>query len=573
MSKAKHTKHEGASKVSTQNQSSAEENKSVEETVVVNQEPKDTHSDSTDEHLATEPQLHENSKEDPEKEIQATDVFLEAEIQPPVGTNSVKAETHSKKRSKFKKTPADTLNELKKHKLPKATGLIIGLVALGMIVLSGFLSQYFKGKTMPNTVVAGINTTAKKPDEVKAQLLKQLESYKITLTVDKKKFEPKMEEIGVKVDVDKTVANALTAKRGKGAVVKLAFWHKQEVPAVVKINDTLLAQFLETRAPELSKAPQDAQLQFDTNTSTFVISEQADGQGADTKKVKEQISDTANNLKPRTVKVTTATKGPTITKDKLVPLVEPANKIVSRRIMLTGLGYTYQALPAEIANWVTPTPKDSGEIKLIIDPAKIQSYIDGIGKKISNAPVDQKVLKDETTGAEVVIQAGRDGTELADKQGLADAVAQALKNGQDITQVMNIKVAAFQVVNLNAYEKWIEVDLSEQRTTAYERVTPVRNFVIASGVRGHDTVTGEFAIWLKVRKQTMQGGSKADGSYYNIPNVEWVSYFYQDYALHGAWWREKFGSPASHGCVNMTNADAQWVFEWAPVGTKVIVHA
>ena len=137
---------------------------------------------------------------------------------------------------------------------------------------------------------------------------------------------------------------------------------------------------------------------------------------------------------------------------------------------------------------------------------------------------------------------------------------------------MNIKTAEFKTVNLSAYDKWIEVDLSEQRTTAYEKATPIKNFLIASGMRGHETVTGEFAIWLKVRSQTMQGGSKADGSYYNLPNVEWVSYFYQDYALHGAYWRKVFGVPGSHGCVNMTNDDAQWLYNWAPLGTKVIVH-
>jgi hypothetical protein len=239
---------------------------------------------------------------------------------------------------------------------------------------------------------------------------------------------------------------------------------------------------------------------------------------------------------------------------------------------LTGLGYTFQATPSEIAGWITPTPQENGDLKLVVDPGKIQSYVESISKRISSAPIDQKVIKDEATGAEVVLQSGRNGTELADRQVLSNAIAQALQNQQDTTQTMNIKTAAFGVVNMNAFDKWIEVDLSEQRTTAYEKATPIRNFTIASGMRGYETVTGEFSIWLKTRRQTMSGGSKADGSYYSIPNVEWVSYFYKDYALHGAWWREKFGAPASHGCVNMTNADAQWVFEWAPVGTKVIVH-
>jgi lipoprotein-anchoring transpeptidase ErfK/SrfK len=74
-------------------------------------------------------------------------------------------------------------------------------------------------------------------------------------------------------------------------------------------------------------------------------------------------------------------------------------------------------------------------------------------------------------------------------------------------------------------------------------------------------VTGEFRIKTKVKAQTMSGGS---GSYYyNLPNVKWVQYFYQEYAFHGTYWHNDFGRPKSHGCINMTNADAKWLFDWA----------
>ncbi|MFO0971095.1 MAG: L,D-transpeptidase family protein [Candidatus Saccharimonadales bacterium] len=485
---------------------------------------------------------------------------------------SVKANTHTRKRTKVKADHAFA-GSLKQKRWPKITGLAVGVMALITLVVSGVLSQYFKDKTLPNVTVASVASSVKTRAELKGQLEQQLKDFSLKLQTGEKTLEPKAQEIGLKVDIDQTIDRALQAKRQRGLLAKLAFWKSEDVPAVVAINDTLLGQYLETHLPELSKAPQDAQLQFNSDSSNFAITEQADGQGADAKKLKLQIQNTASQLQTATLTVATAAKAPTITKAKLEPLLADANTLVSRRVTLAGLGYNYQARPSDIASWVTPTPQEDGSIKLIIDVAKIQSYVDGIGKKISQAPVDKKVLKDETTGAEVVLQSGRDGTELADKNVLADAIAQSLKAKQDSAQTMNIKVAAYQTVNMNAYDKWIEVDLSEQRTTAYEKATPIKNFLIASGMRGHETPVGEYAIWLRVRSQTMQGGSKADGSYYNIPNVEWVSYFYQDYALHGAWWREKFGAPASHGCVNMTNADAQWVFEWAPIGTKVIVHA
>ncbi len=111
-------------------------------------------------------------------------------------------------------------------------------------------------------------------------------------------------------------------------------------------------------------------------------------------------------------------------------------------------------------------------------------------------------------------------------------------------------------------EKWIDVDLSEQRVLAYEGITPVRAFIVSTGLPATPTVQGKFRIRLKVRAQTMSGGSPAYG-YYNLPNVQWVQYFYEGYSFHGTYWHNNFGQPMSHGCVNMTNAEAQWLFDWA----------
>lgn len=135
-------------------------------------------------------------------------------------------------------------------------------------------------------------------------------------------------------------------------------------------------------------------------------------------------------------------------------------------------------------------------------------------------------------------------------------------------------------------DRWIRVDLSEQVTIVYENGRAIRGFVISSGLPRTPTVQGVFRIRTKVRAQTMSGGSGA--YYYYLPNVQWVQYFYSEYAFHGTYWHSDFGKPKSRGCINMTNADAKWLFDWAgPVwdgkttwfrstssnpGTLVIVH-
>lgn len=134
------------------------------------------------------------------------------------------------------------------------------------------------------------------------------------------------------------------------------------------------------------------------------------------------------------------------------------------------------------------------------------------------------------------------------------------------------RTTAFQPSNLDMLtdidmpqtdERWIRVDLSEQMVIAYEGAEPVRGFVVSTGLPGTPTVTGTFHLYIKVRSQTMSGGSPALGTYYNLDNVEWVQYFYADYGFHGTYWHNNFGTPMSHGCINMTNADAKWLFDWA----------
>lgn len=499
-------------------------------------------------------------------------------VQPPHGVDespkSIKAKTHSKKRKSAKVAKTPPLQKplaASQGRLAKAAGISAGLVAVIAILIVGALGQFYKNKTMPNVVVAGRVMQAKSETDIKNFLANKQKDLELSFVVNDKKLSPKLADIGFQIDANKTVQNAMDAKRKQGLVAKVSFWRSTAIPAVITVNDNLLSQYVEANLPDLVKDPTDATLQFNSRTESFSITSQSSGEGPDINKLKTSLVAVGDNLESKNIAVVSAPKGPAITEADLGRIIEQANALVQRNVTLSGLGYTYRAVPADIASWITPTPKEDG-VHLVIDQAKIQSYVGSIGKKISSAPQDTKVVKDATSGQEVVLQEGRDGTELADQSQLASAIASSLAAGNDVAQTMNIKVAAHKTVNMSSYDKWIEVDISAQRAIAYEHATPVKTFIVATGVSSHPTVVGEFAIWLRVRSQTMQGGSKASGDYYSIPNVEWVSYFYQDYALHGAWWRKVFGYPASHGCVNMTNDDAHWVYDWAPVGTKVIVH-
>ncbi|GIV71188.1 LysM peptidoglycan-binding domain-containing protein [Caldilinea sp.] len=115
-------------------------------------------------------------------------------------------------------------------------------------------------------------------------------------------------------------------------------------------------------------------------------------------------------------------------------------------------------------------------------------------------------------------------------------------------------------------KRWIEINLTTQTLTAWQGDVPVMITRISSGRAGTPTVTGRFTIGTKYKSQRMVGPG------YDLPNVPWVMYFYQGYAIHGAYWHNNFGAPMSHGCVNMRPSEAEMLYNWAPVGTEVYVH-
>jgi len=126
--------------------------------------------------------------------------------------------------------------------------------------------------------------------------------------------------------------------------------------------------------------------------------------------------------------------------------------------------------------------------------------------------------------------------------------------------------------------KRIEVNLGSQRVLAFEGNTKVNEFVVSTGLWGR-TPTGTFTIQRKVRSQTMSGGNRAIGTYYYLPGVQWVQYFgnsqipwSRGFSFHGTYWHNNFGHPMSHGCVNMKTPEAQWLYDWAPMGTTVSIY-
>jgi hypothetical protein len=113
-------------------------------------------------------------------------------------------------------------------------------------------------------------------------------------------------------------------------------------------------------------------------------------------------------------------------------------------------------------------------------------------------------------------------------------------------------------------ERWIDVDLSSQTLVAYQGDHPVFAALVSTGIGtpGSPLATppGVFRIRSKHRTASMDNLEHTEVVPYSYQDIPFVQYFTDRVALHAALWHDHFGHPASHGCINLSPADAEWLF-------------
>ncbi|MBV9577365.1 MAG: L,D-transpeptidase family protein [Chloroflexi bacterium] len=126
--------------------------------------------------------------------------------------------------------------------------------------------------------------------------------------------------------------------------------------------------------------------------------------------------------------------------------------------------------------------------------------------------------------------------------------------------------------------RWLRaVLLPVTKVVAFEGQQAVRSMLALRGIAVFPTPVGTFSIERRVANETMDSmtlGIPHDSQYgYLVKNVLWTQYFTPDGAsLHDNYWSSNFGGVGSHGCLGLSLADSKWLWDWASIGTPVMVH-
>lgn len=279
----------------------------------------------------------------------------------------------------------------------------------------------------------------------------------------------------------------------------------------------------------------------------------------------------------------------------------PIIYIVQQGDILSTIAQQYDVTVDQILqanNLGNPDQIFSGQELRIWSPGAVDSVVNDALKAASSAAeeanlssvmIEEVVMpEDAETATSYTVQSGEHLSQIAERFGVSwimlaemNAIADPnrLYAGQVLSiPIMNTEGGVIDMGILTPYYdgvpqptitvgRQIVVDLSEQRVYAYEDGMLQRTAVVSTGLPATPTIQGEFTIWHRTESQTMSGPG------YYLPNVQWVQYFYQGYGFHGTYWHNNFGQPMSHGCVNMTNEDAEWLYNFGSIGTAVLVQA
>lgn len=485
--------------------------------------------------------------------------------------------------AKFRTAPAlSSLKKLPKIPLTKPTKphhyavWTVSIIVVIFAIAAGSSMWYYHNRALPHVQLAGLSVAGKNHNQIANEVNAQANKIHISFSYQGKATTASAKDVGLNVDVDKTVANVEHAGRSHWWQ-QFELWQTHNVPLVTSANAGTFKDYTTKHFPGVMIDATDAKLVYNDQTKQYDIKPGTDGSGFDARKFEELLPTLAVNPRTATLAVASMPVKPLIQESALTSLQTQMNQLVQLSLRFTYQGkLIYFADPPDIADWANFSPDPTtGQVSVKFDKAKIKQFLtDKVGKTIAQPPVDRKVVKDPKTGQEAVLQQGQGGRQIQDIDSLVDKVYNAVTQNQPLETELSVTEAPFKTVYMQGTDKWIEVDLSKQQATLYTGATPIQSFIIASGVASHATEVGEFHVWYKTPSQTMAGGNKASGDYYYLPNVTWVTYFDGEEAFHTAYWLSpsQFGRPQSHGCINMTAAAAKIVYDFAPIGTKVIVH-
>lgn len=457
-----------------------------------------------------------------------------------------------------------------------------------LVILGAFAGSfaYFRAHALPRTQVGAVDISGLTPSDAVTAVASGFGDPEITVSAPGGDITVPLSETGVVLDAEETVDHIFSDSASVGSFLGGLVSGNSYSPQV-HINDKTFTKFAAELPLADTAEPADAQIAFDGNS--FAVTPSRSGEAIDEESLQQALVDAAKTG-ATAVTASTIHAEPSISTEVAQAAADQANTWLATPITVND-GDQMETTPdaATKSSWIT-FASDAERLTPAVDRDAVKSWVEDYAKTTNIEP-GQGIRNLDASGNVVatVIEPTK-GWVVSNADVVTDAIVGGLPLKEAITATFDYKEQAGEWTERQADpategmryraapgEKWVEIDIGGATVTAYEGAKPVYTFPVVAGKASTPTIEGEYNVYLQYEKQDM--GCTPEWSYC-AKDVPWVSYFTGSYALHGSSsWQSGFGDPAtrhvqgSAGCVNMRDEDANTLFHWVDIGTKVISHS
>lgn len=455
------------------------------------------------------------------------------------------------------------------------------LVALGILLVMALVGSHlalrvwYDGRILPGVKVAGIDFGGKTISQTRSALADAARDYRLQLTVGQSSYELAAADVGVTFDVESTVASAYNSGRDKA----WSTWHHEPVAMAYQLDRKVLRTFAETAARKVGTAPVDAAIVMKNGVPVKVP--EKSGWSIDKVGLVRLIEQDIQQPGGVNLALQPREQVAQVLAARLDPAVNQAQELVRIPVVVKFADKTFVPSVTDIGSWLTfVKASETAGTSLVptVDESKVKNYVLAVANQLDIAPINKKITIEN--GVSRVDQEGVDGMAINQDEAVT-AIMTGLTAGQSVAVQLTTRPVAFKTISTNLitldYPRYIEVNISKQRLWVWQDKAVIYETPVTTGATGagFGTAQGLFSVYYKTTNTRLRGYQY--GYDYDVAVKYWMP-FYQGYGLHDASWRNgKFGGSdyyygGSHGCVNLPDAAAEFVYNWATVGTPVWVH-
>lgn len=465
----------------------------------------------------------------------------------------------------------------------KKTLTIVGVVLAILVAIYGAGVFFFSNHFFPNTIIGQNSLSLKSADDFAQYIKDKADNY--VLSIEGKGFSLKItkDEAGIAIDENKIAIDACLHQNYWAWPVEILFDHDASDVITTMYDQEALTRILQQAVAaynETVPASVNATIVYDPDTGSCIVQDEVYGSQIDGTVLLAQVEECIKSL-IETCEVTDEDliKPTILASDERFPAaLEKAQGFIGGTIALTLNGSVQAGTVTKdlIGSWLT-----LDEVLMPgINAEKVQAWADSLAAQLNTVGTKRSYTRAD--GKAVTVSGGSFGWSV-DTNDLAQDVIDHITSANFAAIDIPVSQSA-NVYNGQGKRDWgayVDIDLSEQHARYYDASDNLLyecNFVSGLPRDGRATPEGVYFLNDKQSPSTLVGYKPNGEKDYETHVSYWMPFIRNSIGFHDATWQSSFGgdrykSHGSHGCVNLSLADAKWFYENLPKGTCMITHS